>query len=151
RADSKEDSMVKDIVVHLTGSAEDEVRLAYAEPIARSFTAHLTGLQVHTLPDLAGFTEPAGATFLQEMIAESYQRADVVSEKLNERLHDFDISRELRRIDVQPGNAGLALAAEVRTADLFIGTRPYGDPTGQVRVEEQVLLGSGRGCLFLPP
>jgi nucleotide-binding universal stress UspA family protein len=50
-----------------------------------------------------------------------------------------------------PGRIGAELAAEARVADLFIGTRPYGDPTGEVRIEEEVLLGSGRGCLFLPP
>jgi nucleotide-binding universal stress UspA family protein len=143
--------MIKDVVVHLTGSDEDDVRLAYAEPIARSFTAHLTGLQVHSLPEISGYTDPSGSAFLQELIAQSHKRADVVTEKLKKRLADFDISRELRRLDVLPGRIGAELAAEARVADLFIGTRPYGDPTGEVRIEEEVLLGSGRGCLFLPP
>jgi nucleotide-binding universal stress UspA family protein len=143
--------MIKDIVVHLTGSAEDGVRLAHAEPIALMFGAHLTGLQVHSMPEIMGYTDPTGSAFLQQLMAESHKRADAVTEKLNRRFAKFDISRELRRLDVLPGRVGRELAAEARTADLFIGTRPYGDPTGQVRIEEEVLLGSGRGCLFLPP
>jgi nucleotide-binding universal stress UspA family protein len=143
--------MIKDIVVHLTGSEEDDVRLAYAEPIARSFSAHLTGLQVHTMPEIIGYTDPTGSAFLQQLIAESYERAEAVTEKLSGKLSAFHLARELRRLDVLPGDVGRQLAAETRTADLFVGTRPYGDPTGQVRVEEEVLLGSGRGCLFAPP
>ena len=143
--------MIKDIVVHLTGSAEDEVRLAYAEAVARTFTAHLTGLQVHVLPEVIGYTDPSASGFLQELLRQSHERAEEISQKLRKRLADFDISRELRRLDVEPGRVGRELAAETRTADLFVGTRPYGDPTGQVRVEEEVLLGGGRGCLFVPP
>lgn len=143
--------MIKDIVVHLTGSEEDEVRLAFAEPIARLFTAHLTGLQMHALPEVTGYTDPRGSMFLQDLIKQSYERADAVSDKLGKRLSADDISRELRRLDVLPGNVGRELAREARTADLFVGTRPYGDPGGQVRIEEEVLLGSGRGCLFVPP
>jgi nucleotide-binding universal stress UspA family protein len=143
--------MIKDIVVHLTGSEEDNVRLAFAEPIARSFDAHLTGLQVHSMPEIIGYTDPSGSAFLQQLLEESHKRADEVTAKLNKKLADVDFSRELRRLDVLPGRVGKELAAEARTADLFIGTRPYGDPTGQVRVEEEVLLGSGRGCLFVPP
>lgn len=143
--------MIKDIVVHLTGSEEDVVRLAYAEPLARTFGAHLTGLQVHAMPEVLGYTQPAGSGFLQQLMEESYKVADTVTEKLNRRFAAFEFSRELRRIDVLPGREGRDIAAEVRTADLFVGTRPYGDPTGKTRTEEEVLLGSGRGCLFVPP
>ena len=41
--------MIKDIVVHLTGSDEDTVRLAYAGAVAGLFDAHLTGLQVNVI------------------------------------------------------------------------------------------------------
>jgi nucleotide-binding universal stress UspA family protein len=143
--------MIKDILVLLTGSEEDSVRLAHAEPIARSFTAHLTGLQVHSMPEIIGYTEPSGSAYLKELLTQSYQRADAVTEQLQKRFAGDDISRELRRLDLVPGQIGRQLAAEARTADLFIGTRPYGDPAGRVEIEEEVLLGSGRGCLFVPP
>jgi nucleotide-binding universal stress UspA family protein len=143
--------MIKDIVVQLTGSNEDDVRLAYAKDIARGFTAHLTGIHLHVLPELLSVTDPSGSAFLQKLIEESNAGADKVEEKLKSKFDSFDVSRELRRLDVLPGEAADALAAETRTADLFVGTRPYGDPAGQNHIEEAVLFRSGRGCLFAPP
>jgi nucleotide-binding universal stress UspA family protein len=143
--------MIKDIVVQLTGSNEDNVRLAYATEIARAFTAHLTGLHVHALPEVISITDPSGSAFLQKLIAESNAGADVVGEKLKAKFDAFDVSWEIRRVDVLPGEVGGVLASETRTADLFVGTRPYGDPAGQNHIEEAVLFRSGRGCLFAPP
>lgn len=143
--------MIKDIVVHLTGSPEDSVRLAYAEAVARRFTAHLTGLQIHALPDVVAITDPSGSSFLQELIADSNLEADKITARLTEKLHAIGPHAELRRLDVFPDQIGKALAIETRVADLYIGTRPYGDPGKQGHIEEAVLFNSGRGCIFLPP
>jgi nucleotide-binding universal stress UspA family protein len=144
--------MIKDIVVHLTGSDEDEVRLAHAEPIARTFNAHVTGLQVHPLPELFAIADPtAGVGVMDELIAESQQRAQAITEKLLARFTRFEAENDIKRIDAYPAGVGGSLAAATRTADLFIGTRPYGDPTGAEHIEEEVLFQSGRACLFIPP
>jgi nucleotide-binding universal stress UspA family protein len=143
--------MIKDIVVHLTGSEEDEVRILHAEGMARALDAHLTGLLVNTLPEMVAVTDPTGSAFLQQMMAEASARADEVSDKLKARLDRLGLRYELRRLDVFPSAVGKTLAAEARTSDLFIGTRPYGDPTGGQRIEEAVLFKSGRACLFVPP
>lgn len=143
--------MIKDIVVHLTGSSEDTVRLRYANGLAERLGAHLTGLQIHALPEILAITDPSGSAFLQELIASSNQQADAVSADLRERLSSLGQHTELRRIDVYPDAVGPALASEVRMTDLFIGTRPYGDPAKSERIEEAVLFRSGRPCIFLPP
>jgi nucleotide-binding universal stress UspA family protein len=144
--------MIKDIVVHLTGSEEDEVRLAYAEPIARTFNAHLTGLQVHPLPELFAIADPTAAVgVVDELIAESQQRAQAVTERLLARFARLEAENDLKRLDAYPAGIGGSLAAATRTADLFVGTRPYGDPTGTEHIEEEVLFQSGRACLFTPP
>jgi nucleotide-binding universal stress UspA family protein len=144
--------MIKDIVVHLTGSEEDAVRLDYAAPIARMFGAHVTGLYVHGMPELFAIADAAAAASVADaLIKESQQRADAVSLRLKARMDQLEAEHDLRRIDIYPGTAGSALADAARTADLFVGTRPYGDPTGQQHIEEQVLFLSGRGCLFVPP
>lgn len=143
--------MIRDIVVHLTGSDEDAVRLSYAGPIARLFDAHLTGLQVNVLPEILSITDPSQSAFLKELVTQADQKADLVGYELKDLIDRLAVSSELRRLDVYPGQVGAALAAETRIADLFIGTRPYGDPSGEEQVEETVLLRSGRACLFLPP
>lgn len=143
--------MIKDIVVHLTGSPEDDVRLAFADAVAQNFDAHLTGLQVHILPEVLSITDPSGSAFLRELIEQSDKDADKVTSRLTEKLAALGPHAELRRLDVFPGEIGNALAAEARVADLFIGTRPYGDPAKSAHIEEAVLFKSGRACLFLPP
>lgn len=143
--------MIKEIAVHLTGSDEDDVRLAYAGPIAQRFDALISGLLVHRLPDFVSITDPAGSGFLQDLLAQSHQRADVAGGALRSKLEAIGARFELRRIDCYPSTVGEELAAEARTADLFLGTRPYGDPLGQHHVEEVVLFECGRGCLFVPP
>lgn len=143
--------MIRDIAVHLTGSSEDDVRLAHAAALARQLDAHLTGLQVHEMPEVLSITDPSGSAFLQQLIADSVDRAIAVTEKLAPMFAATGINHELRRLDLYPGQAGSALANEVRFSDLFVGTRPYGDPHKQERVEEAVLFESGRPCLFVPP
>lgn len=143
--------MIKSIVVHLTGSEEDVVRLAFAEPVARLFDAHLTAVHAHSMSDFVTLVDPAAATMMQEMIATERAEADVASGRLKSRIEEMGIPAELRRLDTLPGQVGNALASETRTADLFLGTRPYGDPTGKEHVEEAVLFRSGRGCFFVPP
>lgn len=143
--------MIKDIAVHLTGSEEDKVRLAHAEAIAEMFDAHLTGLQVHMLPEAIAITDPTGSSFLQTLILESEEQARQVAAVLTKALSTTGVPHELRRLVVYPSTVGNVLAAEARTADLFIGTRPYGDPGKQQWIEEAVLFKSGRACLFVPP
>lgn len=143
--------MIKDIAVHLTGSNEDLIRLEHAAALARTLDAHLTGLQVHEMPEVLTMTDPSGSGFLQELIAESVNRAAATTEKLRPQLAATGLNHELRRLDLFPGQVASALAGEVRFSDLFVGTRPYGDPSKQHRVEESVLFESGRPCLFIPP
>lgn len=143
--------MFRDIAIHLTGSAEDTTRIAHAAATARTFDAHLTGLQVHEMPEILTITDPTGSAFLQDLIAESVERAKQTSVKLEAQLDEVGINHELRRLDLYPGRVGPVLAAETRLSDLFVGTRPYGDPIKQHGVEEAVLFDSGRPCLFVPP
>ena len=44
--------MIKDILVHLDGIADDELRLQHAEAVASASEGHLTGLFTNPLADL---------------------------------------------------------------------------------------------------
>lgn len=143
--------MIKGIVIHLTGEDEDRVRIAHAVRVAELFDAHITGLQVHALPELIGITDPVDSGYLQTLLAESHTQAQKVTDKLQEQLTATSIPFDLRRLDVYPSIIGSGLAAEARTSDLFVGTRPYGEGSGPGYVEEAVLFRSARPCLLVPP
>ena len=142
--------MIKDIAVHLTGSVEDEVRLAYAETISERFGAHITGLYVHMLPEVVG-ADPAGMVGMEMWFEQSNALAEETFKRLKGRFERLNMPHDVRQLDVFSGTAGQALTAEARAADLFIATRPYGDPADAVHMEVSVLFGSGRACLFVPP
>jgi nucleotide-binding universal stress UspA family protein len=143
--------MIKDLVVQLTGSAEDAVRLAYAEEIAAQFQSHLIGVHLHTLPNLLDIADPSRSGFVQDLLEQSNAQAEQSFAALTERFAQLRASHELRRLHGLPASIGVDLVRTAREADLFVGTRPYGDPEALYRIEEAVLFGSGRGCLFLPP
>jgi hypothetical protein len=67
--------MIKDIMVHLDGSAEDEIRLAYAEIIASTWGAHLTAIFTNRLPDLAVATPVDGGAAMMQMLSEWQNQA----------------------------------------------------------------------------
>ena len=144
--------MIKDMVVQLTGSDEDEVRLSFAHAIASQFGAQLLGVHLHTLPDVLDITEPTGSAYIQSLLeksnADAKRRPD---ERLAAMFAKFGHTAELLQLHGMAASVGSDLARLAREVDLFVGTRPYGDPTAHYRIEESVLFGSGRGCLFLPP
>ncbi len=142
--------MIKDIAVHLTGSDEGEVRLAYAEALSERFEAHVTGLYAHFLPEIVG-AYPSVVIGMDTWFDESGARAAKTVTRLERRFASLSMPHEVRRLDVLAGTAGQALTAEAVTSDLFVGTRPYGDPLDEVHVELAVLFGAGRACLFVPP
>jgi len=145
------DPAIADVVVQLTGSEEDRNRLAVATDIAAGFGAHIIGVHLHLLPGILEITDPTQSTTIRSLLDSSEQKADRDFKALEHRFADLGVSNELHRCHGFPAEVGKTLAGLTRNADLFIGTRPYGDPEGQYLIEEEVLFGCGRACLFLPP
>jgi nucleotide-binding universal stress UspA family protein len=88
---------------------------------------------------------------MRELLEASDQEADRAFKSLSPRLEALPGSHELLRLHGLAVDVAKDLASLTRNADLFVGTRPYGDPEGRYRIEEEVLFGGGRSCLFLPP
>jgi len=146
--------MIKDLLVHLEGSDEDAVRLAYAELIADSHQAFLTGLYCNLVPDniyVSGGAAMSAANAIADLHSESIAIGEKTEKTLEKQLEKLSVNSELRRMDLTYAQAGLAMAAEARTADLFIATRPYNHHSATPEMLEAVLFNSGRGCLFVPP
>jgi hypothetical protein len=57
----------KDVLAHLDGTEEDEIRLRYAEAIAAIFGARLAGIFTNGLPDIASYGPPPGAMASMEL------------------------------------------------------------------------------------
>lgn len=149
--------MIKDIMVHLDGSAEDEIQLAYAEIIASTWGAHLTAIFTNRLPDLAVATPMDGGAAMMQMLSEwqnqAQQEGDAICGRLAGRLARIAEPSKLCRIDETVDNMVSAVERQARCADLFVTTRPYPESGGSTwgRLVEAVLFGSGRALLLLPP
>jgi len=149
--------MTKDIMVHLDGSAEDEIRLEYGQALAASDQAHLIGIFTNLLPDLT-FPMPmdGGAAAIQvlaDLDEHARQDGDVTEKRLTERLASLRVSHEFRRLDGTYGALCAKVTDMARCADLFIATRPHREPDTPdwPDLAEAVLFGSGRALLLVPP
>lgn len=149
--------MIKDVMVHLDGSDEDEVRLAHAEALAPLCgDAKLTGLFTNLLPEYAyhlsgiyGMTDVGEIAALEERLRQEGER---VLARLKERLNRLDPNNEVRRLDAYPSQMAPLAAAQSRWIDLFVATTPYRDPLSSWdRLVEAVLFSGGRGLYLVPP
>ncbi len=150
--------MIKDIMVHLDGSPEDEIRLEYGQALASAGQAHLIGIFTNLLPDLSiAMPFDGGAAAVVQIVTELEEQArkegDATSKRLAERLTGLQVAAELRRFDETFGTMSIKVAEQARYADVFIATRPYGagDTPVWLDLVEAVLFGSGRGLLVIPP
>jgi nucleotide-binding universal stress UspA family protein len=149
--------MIKDLMVHLDGTDEDEVRLAFAQAVVAATGAHITGLFTNPLPDYATVMPieagAAAVSVVADIEEQLREEGDRISARLAERLDRIDGKTELRRIDERPAKlAGLA-ARQARWADLFLASCPYrSDAAGNwAELVEAVLLESGSGIIVVPP
>ena len=67
--------MVKDIMVHLDGSPEDEIRLEHGQAIALAGRAHLIGIYTNLLPDLTVAMPMDGGGAAMQVLTELEERA----------------------------------------------------------------------------
>ncbi|WP_230529811.1 universal stress protein [Microvirga roseola] len=149
--------MIKDVLVHLDGSAQDEERLRYAEAVAAISQAHVTGLLTNPLPDMPMIAPmdsgAAAAEALVSLEEEARQTGGRIQRKLAERCSRLGVPNEIRRVDALFGQLPRRAASEARWADLFVASRPY-DGNGAMdwsSLFEAVLFESGRGILVVPP
>ena len=142
--------MIKDVMVHLDGTAGDEVRLAAANDIADVFHSHIVGLFLNVLPVLIVPEDGIGSMQSAELLNQARTAGDKVEEKLSQRLTRLQKPVELRRFDILNDTAGDVAAREARTADAFVALRPNGASRGAEELVEGVLFGSGRHVWLLP-
>jgi nucleotide-binding universal stress UspA family protein len=149
--------MIKDIMVHLDGSPEDEIRLEHGQALASAARAQLIGLFTNQVPDLTvAMPMDGGAAAIQilsELQDQAMRDGDARAKWLKQRWASLQVPNELRRLDESFGVLTGKVVQQARCADLFIATRPYGEAKAAVWPDlvEAVLFGSGRALLLVPP
>ncbi|MBS7706070.1 universal stress protein [Chelatococcus asaccharovorans] len=145
---------MKDILVHLDGTAADDTRIAHAGFVVGLFEAHLTGLltnimQAPVMPVADGM---AYAVYLESIQEKTKERGDRDAERLAHRLDAVTASSELRRLDIFSEAVWQVVAMQARASDLLIALRPYGSERdeGQADVVEAGLFESGRAVYVAP-
>lgn len=146
--------MIKDIIVHLDGSADDAARLFHAERVAAIFGAHIRGLYANILPEITLALAEYGA--VAPVIAASQDEArangDEIERMLRRRFDLIAAPAELRRFDLFANALWKTVASQARTADLLVALKPYRTdaPDCWPEVIEAALFASGRGVYVVP-
>jgi nucleotide-binding universal stress UspA family protein len=146
--------VIKDICVHLDGTAADAAKLAHAAAIAALFDSHVTGLFINLLPEVRlSRVEDADVTaMLAVRLREARAEGDAIARSLSTRVQALTALAEIRRHDLYEGQIWGTVATEARTSDLLIASRPY-DADGPSRwphLVEAAIFASGRSVLLVP-
>jgi nucleotide-binding universal stress UspA family protein len=143
--------MIKDVMVHLDGTAADDARLAAVDTIADRFESRVIGLFVNMLPLLAPEEEDGiGAARSVELVRLAREAGYRMETKLTQRLALLQKPVELRRFDSLAGGIADIAAREARTADTFVALRPNGAAREPEHLVEGVLFESGRHLFLVP-
>ena len=142
----------RDIAVHLDGSPEDEFRLAWAEALATSHAARLTGIFTNMLPDPALFVGDFGVSAIGQLTDTVVEEGNLIEARLKQRFGRLGPASELRRLDAFPGMLEQAVATEARWNDLFVASSPRDGEQARWRAMiERVMFDGGRGLCMLAP
>jgi len=141
-----------DVMVHLDGGEEDEIRLAHAELIAALAGGHLTGVYTNMLPDIAFYADGAGGPVFAELAQDLLDQGVKSGKRLQTRFARLGVSNELRKVEDIPGLLPGLVATEARWADLFVASCP--SPSASLhdwaRMIEAVMFEGGHSLYLIP-
>jgi len=149
--------MLKDIMVHFDGSAEDDIRLAHATKLASSLSSpHIIGLYTNPLPEYAYVLAVQSGLAPMEPIIEAEEQlrkaGDVTAADLAQKLAKIALPGTVRRLDIGASQIVRRGVAEAHWADLFVASVPYQREPVLYWDElvEGVMFESGHGIYLVP-
>lgn len=142
----------QDVMVHLDGGGEDEIRLAHAEMIAALSGGRLTGIYTNMLPDSVLYAQEAGAMAIADLAQRLTQQGLGVHKQLQIRFARLSVPNEVRKIEDVPGLLPERVAREARWADLFVASCPCGSESlhDWGAVIERTMFEGGHGLYLVP-
>jgi nucleotide-binding universal stress UspA family protein len=147
---SQEETMIKDVMVPLDGTAADEARLAAANDIADLFQSQIIGLFLNVLPVVIAQEDGIGAMQATRLLQTAREAGDKTEARLMEKLARLQKPGELHRFDILNDAAGDVAAREARTADAFVALRPNRAEQEPEDLVESVLFSSGHHIFLMP-
>ncbi len=148
--------MLKDVMVHLDGSEEDEFRLRHAEAIAAGGQTRIIGLYTNTLPEYAYVMAIQSGLAPMEPVVELAERVRKTGDRavaaLTERCKGLAVPTEICRIEALPSEMPRLCVSKARCADLFVATAPYQREDLPIWDEliESVMFESGQALYLVP-
>lgn len=143
---------LKDILVHVDGSDEDDIRLAHAELLAKLAGAKLIGMFTIELPEVAFYFVDSGPPVGADLLANIQRSGQMAYEKLRETFARLAVPNELQQVAEIPSFLYKKVASQARCADLFIASCPYGanDSRRSDRMVETVMFEGAHGVYLVP-
>lgn len=145
---------LKDIVVFMFSTKEDEAALAAGEALARASDADLTAILLEMQPDPVYTMEGVMVTQMwAEVLSEARKGFAKEKADLEVRVKQSERLIAVRELLGYSGLAATDAAVNARHADLSIMVRPGGSKPFEYRnaMFEGVLFGSGRPVMIVPP
>jgi nucleotide-binding universal stress UspA family protein len=137
--------MIKDIMVHLDGSADDDLRLSAAASLAHVFDSHIIGLFLNVIPPF--FPDQGEVT--AELVDFTREGGADTEAALAAKLAGLGRPAEIRRFDVFSDEIAATATRNARSADVFLTSRPFRTQDAEDVVTD-VLYGSGRHIVLVP-
>src|SRR6056297_45029 len=104
--------MLKDLMVHLDGGADDAHRLGFAEALADRYKAHIGALFVNAYPGFSISADAAGtgAIAMAELVERATAEGDSTEKTIRKTLEGLRFPYDLQRIDAVDDQAGYQAA-----------------------------------------
>lgn len=138
--------MIKDVMVRVDGTADDEPRLAAASSIAQLFDSYLIGLFLNIIPS----TFPDQGEITGGLVEMARESGAAIEAALAKSLVSLGRPTEIRRFDVFPDEVASTAVRSARCADVFLSFRSKGETEEEANLAEDILFGAGRHVILIP-
>ena len=144
--------MIKDIVVHLSSSPENDPACRYAISMAEAFNAHITGvIFAYDPPWPPSILEGAVIDIYETIKSEEHNRAKVAVDRFESAARQSQLTNQPLMVQTSLLGATDAFAELARTVDLTVVQQPNPDDVnGEFDMVETALFSSGRPVLIVP-
>jgi nucleotide-binding universal stress UspA family protein len=148
--------MLKDIAVHIDGSADDDIRIAHAQNLASVCGYHVTGIFTNPLVEYAYVLAVQSGLAPMEPILESQEEmrkaGDRAVASLHQKFATFNNVSSIQRLDVGASQIVSRVVRLARWTDMFVALAPYGREAIPLwnDMVEGVMFESGRPIYLVP-